>query len=79
MSLEQHVAGRDNSSLDLRFRHPLLIEVEGDRSELGGHTCEVVDVYECPHRGGAWTILHVPHGSLPAPAVAAEPIRYEFD
>jgi len=79
MSLESHVNGRDNSSLDRRFCHPLLIEVEGDRSDLEGPSCEAVDVYTCPHRGGTWTILHVPHGSLPAPAVAAEPIRYEFD
>lgn len=63
--------------LRLRFRQPLLIEVLGNRRELQGDACELVDVYDCPHRQGTYTILHVPAGSLPAVAVAAEPVEYQ--
>lgn len=71
MSLSNHVA-----ELKLQFRQPLLVEGQGDLSHMESDRCEIVDVYTCQHRGGTWTIAHVPHGGLPFPATAAEPVCY---
>jgi len=53
----------DSSTLQLRFSSPLLIEVDGDRSDLASTLCEVVDVQD--QGSGQFTILHVPAGTLP--------------
>ena len=64
----------DMRDLCERFRDPLLIEVEGDRSYLAGPLCEVVDVQE--RDGEIFTILHVPGGRLPVAARRAMGITY---
>lgn len=71
--LSNHVS----DGLQLRFRHPLLVEVSGDQSHLDGPAYEVVDVFDCPHRKKTFTVLHVPHGSMPTGITAAEPVDYE--
>jgi hypothetical protein len=65
----------DVKQLKLRFRFPLLIEVPGDRSDLASESCEIVDVQN--EGQGAFTILHVPHGSLPCETKRAMPVTYE--
>lgn len=64
----------DASDLSNRFSAPLLIEVEGDRSDLAGPLCEVVDVQDIG--GGPYTILHVPGGSLPCETRRAMSVQY---
>ena len=65
----------DVADLKERFHAPLLIEVDGDRSDLAGHLCEVVDVQD--EGNGVFTILHVPGGSLPCETRMARGITYD--
>lgn len=65
----------DTSALKLRFIDPILIEVDGDRSDLASNGCEVVDVQGLPD-GSVITILHCPGGSLPCPTSRAMGICY---
>lgn len=66
--------------LQMRFRHPMLVEVAGDRRDMVGQSAELVDVYDCPHRGNTYTILHVPAGAMPLGVTAAEPAQpAEYD
>ena len=64
----------DMRDLRERFRDPMLIEVPGDRSDLAGPLCEVVDVQE--RDGEIFTILHVPGGRVPVAARRAMGITY---
>jgi len=61
--------------LQQRFRSPLLIEVDGDRTDLAGALVEVVDVQQLAS-GELFTILHVPGGTLPCSAERAMSITY---
>lgn len=64
----------DVTELRERFNAPLLLEVAGDRSDLAGPLCEVVDVQDAGD--GPFTILHVPGGSLPCAVQRAMGITY---
>ena len=64
----------DARDLREQFIDPLLIEVDGDRSDLASPTCEVVDVQE--RDGEIFTILHVPGGRLPVATRRAMGITY---
>ena len=64
------------SDMKKRFRYPLLVEAEGDLSHLEAEFVEIVEVYECIHTGREYTVMHVPHGTMPCAVTAAAPIQY---
>lgn len=65
----------DVATLKLRFIDPVLIVVDGDRSDLESSGCEVVDVLGTAD-GSVYTILHCPGGTLPCSTDRAMGISY---
>jgi len=70
----------DSSMVKKRFNRAVLLELKGGLASLEGPSCEVVEIYHCPHRLGMYTIVHIPGGSVP-PNVEVEgamPMDYSF-